>query len=189
MNYKIVTIHGIGFNFDEPETFGPSVTKTLQKFGKVFNCHQPLGEDITYENWSKVLDEYQKTTAIDKNTIIVCHSLGTIFTTKYLYENKLSVYGIIYIAGGYSPNIDDFPVYKDFHFSPEAFEYVSNHSEKRVFLYSSKDRFFPLEAQNYFINLSKSKPIFVQGMGHFGRADGVKKIDIIESIMNDIIKK
>ena len=57
-----------------------------------YDCYTPdlpPIENMSYETWSKEFDKYAK--YINKDSVFVCHSTGSIFIVKYLMEHNLKV--------------------------------------------------------------------------------------------------
>ena len=65
------------------------LNEQLENEGKTVECPQmPVGVgNQNFENWSKVMDNL----TINKNTIIIAHSIAPIFVCKYLITNKIKV--------------------------------------------------------------------------------------------------
>ena len=184
---KFLTVHGLGFNFEEEGTFGPYIINVLNKYGSVTNAKFPLGDGLTPQNWENGMKNLLKTFDIDNQTIIVCHSLGTLFTPKFLAENKLKPYGIICIAGGYPT--DYVGPLLAFAPQPEQMEWCKQNIKKRSFIYSSHDGYFNESAQQSYIEHIGAKPYFLEGYGHFGRADHITDLPILEQVVLDMMKK
>ena len=183
---NIITIHGIGFNFDEPNTFGPWLSERLKKYGSLTNCHFALGDDLTFKNWEKELDKYKN--KLTENTTVVAHSLGTLFVLIYLRKNNLKIGSLISIGAGYNTDYLKNPTYKDFVPSKEDFEYCKNNINNRFMIFSEKDRFFNEKHQQDYIHYLGAKPVYVVGQGHFGRTEGITKIPKVLEIMEEITK-
>ena len=47
----------------------------------------PPREGVIYETWNNILEKYKS--KINKDTIVVAHSIGNEFIIKYLYENNI----------------------------------------------------------------------------------------------------
>ena len=183
---NIVTVHGIGFNFDEPNTFGPWLSKRLQKYGNLTNCHFPLGEGITFANWEKELDKFKDN--LNENSTVVAHSLGTLFILIYLRKNNLKISSLISIAAGYNPAYLNDPTYKDFVPSEQDFEYCKENIKNRYMIFSERDRFFGEKHQQSYIEHLGAESVYLAGQGHFGRKEGVTQIPKVIDIMNEITR-
>lgn len=187
---KFVTIHGTGFNFDEPNTFGPYLTGELSEFGEVYNLHLPLGEKISYANWCNEVDK--NVNLFTEDTIVIAHSLGTFFVPKYLAAKKLQINTFIAIAGGL-PNDNEYGTLDkfatQFKLSKEDCEYIKYNVKNRCFIYSDNDRYFNSDMQQRYINNMNADGIYVEGKGHFGRTEKVTEIPEVIEIVKNILDK
>ena len=183
---EIITIHGIGFNFDEPNTFGPWLSEKLRSYGTLTNCHMPLGDELTFENWESVLNNFKD--KLNENTTIVAHSLGTLFVLIYLNKHNKKIKNLISIGAGYNPEYLKNDTYKDFVPSIEDFEYCKRNIQNKFMVFSEKDRFFSEKHQQDYINFLGAKPIYIPGQGHFGRTEGVTKIPKVIELMEELSK-
>ena len=183
---NFVSVHGIGFNFDEENTFGPWLSERLKRYGKLTNCHFPLGDQMTFKNWELELDKHKQ--ELNQNTTVVAHSLGALFILIYLKKNNLKIGSLISIGAGYNTAYSNHPIYKDFVPSASDFEYCKNNITNRFMIYSDNDRFFTEEHQQSYIKNLDAQPVYVKGQGHFGRSDGVAEIpaavDVLKAIIN-----
>ncbi len=178
MNF--VTFHGMGFNFDEKDTFGPNLTNKLQQFGEVYNCHFDLN-NLEYTNWEETAKNLIKDNLITPNTIIFAHSLGTLFAIKFLAKFNLTPKALISIAGGYHPQMSLHPLLKTFTPTIIDFDFIKHNVKNKVFIYSNNDRFFDELMQQNYIKAGDFKPVFVPNKGHFGRTE--KVLDLDEAIL------
>ena len=185
MNF--VTVHGIGFNFTEPETFGPYIVSNLENLGPVYNCKFPLGDQIKYDIWESVLEKAISSGEVELNekTIVIAHSLGTMFFPKFIAKHNIKVFGLIAIAGGF------YPGYKgptdDFMPTTDEMAYAKNNIKVKHFIYSNNDRYFLPEIQQNYLNAIDAEPHFIPGKGHFGRTEKITSIPEVISIANTLI--
>lgn len=85
---NIFIIHS--YNGDTKESFGPYLVDKLTEIGiNVIFPSFPIKEEATYEKWSEIMDQYLLNGYLNKETIIIAHSLGTHFIPKYLADNNL----------------------------------------------------------------------------------------------------
>ena len=184
MNF--VTIHGLGFDFTQEGTFGPYVISKLKQFGDVYNCKFPLGDQLIYSVWEKTLELAinNNDVKLDQDTIVVAHSLGTMFLPKFITRHNIKLKGFIAIAGGY------YPGYKgptdDFMPTAEEMKYAKNNIKEKHFVYSDNDRYFIKETQQNYITSIDAIPHFIPGKGHFGRTEKITEIPEIEQIVKEM---
>ena len=79
------------YNGDTKESFGPYIKEDAEKLGiKVCFPDFPTKEQAKYSNWCAVMDEYLMNGELNFESIIVAHSLGTLFIPKYLSDRKVT---------------------------------------------------------------------------------------------------
>ena len=183
---NIITIHGIGFNFDEPNTFGPYLTEHLKKYGEITNCHMPLGENLTFKNWENELNKFKNN--LNEKTIVVAHSLGTLFVLIFLNKYNLKINTLISIGAGYNTDYLKNSTFKDFVPTKEDFSYCNKNIKNKFMIFSEKDRFFSEKHQQDYIKLLGAQPVYIPGQGHFGRTEGVTEIPKVVEIVDALVK-
>lgn len=79
----------------------PSIIERAEKSKakEIVAPHFPLLKDITFEKWESIFKTILN--KIDKNTIIIAHSLSTLFIVKMALKYKLSFKALICVAGGF----------------------------------------------------------------------------------------
>ena len=74
----------------------------------VFFPHFPIRDEATFESWDAVLSAEANTGRFGENTIVITHSLSTLFLPRYLSEHNIRIGGHISCAGFLDdPVIDD----------------------------------------------------------------------------------
>lgn len=182
-----ILLHGMSSYLEDG--FGHGVIERAKKLGlNIIIPHFPLKEKITIENWEETALQYKKYFA---NSIIICHSLSTMFILKFLHKYQLTCLGLITVAGGYIKKVvvPSFLYLKTFIPTLEDFAYAKRFISDRYSFYSSEDKIFTQKQLKDYMNLLDSKAIFLENCGHFGLQSGVKDIPEIEKILVDIINK
>ncbi|MDR0978520.1 MAG: alpha/beta hydrolase [Lachnospiraceae bacterium] len=185
MGNNLFIIHG--YNGDTTETFGNYVKTESEKLGiQAYMPNFPIRQEATYENWSEVMDTYWQKGLINKNTIIVAHSLATHFVPKYIADRNIQIQLYISLAGFLNDNSgreDIRTVVERFKPADEEIEKAINLMENRYAIYSDNDHLNPKEELERYADKFKANKIFISGIGHMGRRAGVKQIpEIIEII-------
>ena len=139
----------------------------------------PSGENTTYENWAKVLDEY--TSSISDDSLVVCHSVGNEFIIKYLAKNHQEVNTYIGLAGFAevfkSEGRDVLnAVVEEFLVSDEEKQLFIKLSKARYAIYSDDDHIVPFEVLAAFPEEINAKPILIPNIGHMGHKSGLEKL-------------
>ena len=139
----------------------------------------PSGENTTYENWAKVLDEY--TSSISDDSIVVCHSVGNEFIIKYLAKNHQEVNTYIGLAGfaeKFHVKGKDIlnSVVENFLVSSEEKQKFISLTKNRYAIYSDDDHIVPFEVLAAFPKEIDAKPILIPNIGHMGHRSGLEKL-------------
>lgn len=177
-----IFMHGMSSHLEQ--TFGEKVALRAKNAGfNVYFPHFPLKKEITLEGWYKVAEDYID--LFDKDTVVICHSLSTLFILKFLRKHKLHCHTLIAVAGGYDNEITDenFSYLKDFMPSELDFEYAKQHVKQRYAIYSNDDHIFTQKQLQNYRELLKAQPIFIKDCGHFGMTSGVKDIAVISQLL------
>ncbi len=182
---QIVVIHG-GSTFDSSETYSYFLDsfvvnldrlryqrdwkETLQEeLGSAFDVllpKMPNNTNAQYMEWKKMFEKIMD--KVDENVVLIGHSLGALFLTKYLSENSLSkkVRSVFLVAAPF----DDQSRESLGSFGIDVSK-VGNIQEKvgSIFLYFSKDD--PAvsfsEADKYAQKLPQATLRTLDGRGHF----------------------
>ena len=177
---KYVILHG-SFGSNEGNWF-PWLKKELQNGGKqVFVPQMPVGVgNQNFESWSNELDKL----AIDKNTIIIAHSIAPVFVCKYLIRNNIRVKKLIFVCGfnnylGINSDYDavNEPMYLN------NLEDVKKYCDNIVCFYSDNDPYVRFDVERQFADTIADKQIIIKGGGHINSESGFEKF---EELLNHI---
>lgn len=177
---KYVILHG-SFGSNEGNWF-PWLKQELQDRSKqVFTPQMPVGVGKqNFESWSKELDIL----AIDKNTIVIAHSIAPVFVCKYLVKNKIKVKKLIFVCGfnnylGINPdyNAVNEPMYFD------NLEDVKDYCDDIVCFYSDNDPYVEFNIEKQFADAVADEQIVIKDGGHINSESGFTKF---EEILNYI---
>ena len=179
-----------GFNGDTIYTFGPYLKEELEKRGyNVVMPEFPIRSEATYKGWSSILNKYKK--FFNKDTIIVCHSIGNPFIIRYLSENKLKADLYVSVAGFCKlfevPGRDDLTnAFIDFKVNKEDIDYCTKNIAHRYSLYSDNDHVIPFDVLQDFVLQINSTPVFIKGVGHMGNRDNIFSLPQIVEIVDNL---
>lgn len=176
---NVFIIHGVGGH--PGENWFPWLKKELESAGcKVFVPQFPTPENQTLDSWLEVLDGYND--RLDKDSIVVGHSLGVAFLLNVLEKHRVKA--AFLVAGFVGKAGNDFdPVMKTF--SQRKFDWDSirrNCGHFEVF-HSDNDPYLPIArgkevADNLGVRLK-----IIKGGGHFNERAGYKQFPLLlESI-------
>lgn len=186
---NLFIIHG--YNGDTLETFGEYVKKESEKLGfEVYMPRFPIKQDATYNGWTEVMNKYLENGLINENTVIVAHSLGTLFTPRYLADKDKKIGLYISIAGFLKDNSgreDIEKVVNEFKPTEEQIDISIKLMNNKYAIYSDNDHLNPIEELAKYAERLNATKKFIKGVGHMGRKSGVKEIPEIIEIIKEIM--
>ena len=149
----------------------------------------PSQVGVIYKNWKMILDEYKN--YIDRDTIIVAHSIGNEFIIKYLVENNLDIKLYISLAGFAevfeNEGKDDLNrAVKEFLITEQEINKFKELVDKKYSIYSDNDHIVPLKVLEKYPKMIDAKSMLIKGIGHMGKKSGLENIpEVIEIIENN----
>ena len=185
---NIFVIHG--YNGDTSETFGPYIQKECEKRNiECFFPTFPIKQNATFENWAEGMDEFLEKNLLNEETIVIAHSLGTLFWPRYATLRNIKIHTFISIAGfteDHSGREDLSEVVERFKPTEEDYKNFVKLTKNRFSIYSDNDHLNPQKELEKYAETIKAKKVFMEGMGHFGRKSGVKELPEVVKIIDEI---
>lgn len=185
---NIFVIHS--YNGDTADSFAPSVEKLAEEnhIEYVFP-HFPVRSKASYESWSAVMDKYRS--LINEETVIIAHSLGTLFIPRYIAGHQLKIRAYISVAGymNYEGRADLEEIMKNFYPSEEDFSECEKLISQRYSLYSDHDRMNERAKLIRYADLLNADQIMVAGAGHFDPQAGIREIIPLNEILLGLISE
>ena len=202
MTKKVVAIHG-GNTFSSYEEYFESLKNSevhldwmkskshwkstletnLGSQYEVFLPRMPLSDNADYELWKlwfeKVLD------ALDDTPILVGHSLGAMFLTKYYSESiqAKKVPAVLLVAPEFFRPKEEEEKKTSFHLTSDI-ERLSNNVEKIVFFYSKDDAVVLFENMEKYKNVVPDAEYQVfTDKGHFLGDDFPEIVEVIKGLV------
>lgn len=177
---NVFIVHG---SYGKPfENWFPWMEKELEK--KDISCVIPTFPTPAHQNydaWSELLDYYVEKGFITSETVMVGHSCGAVFISKYLNQNNLSVKALITVAGYnhfYSNNhMDD--LNGSFYFNEGDAASLRANIPVRISYYADNDPFIPQEKLVEFVCLIDAKAVLVKNAGHFNASAGYNEFQLL----------
>ena len=169
MKEKYIILHG-SFGSKDGNWF-PWLKEQLESKNKeVLVPQMPVGVGKqNYDNWANVLDEMN----VDENTIIIAHSIASIFVCKYLIKNKINVKKLIFVCGfnnyfGIDPDFDavNEPMFIDNYFD------VKNYCDDIICFYSDNDPYVKFEVEKEFADTISNEQYVIHNGGHINAESG-----------------
>lgn len=134
-----------------------------------------------FKSWSNVLDRL----AIDKNTIIIAHSIAPVFVCKYLIKNKIRIKKLISVCGfnnylGINPDYDavNKPMYLG------NLQDVKECCDNIVCFYSDNDPYVKYNSEKQFADTIANKQVIIKNGGHINSESGFDKFEELLKYIN-----
>ncbi|MDP2946614.1 MAG: alpha/beta hydrolase [Nanoarchaeota archaeon] len=175
---NIFIIHG---SYGHPEeNWFPWLKSVLEKLGcNVFVPKFPTPENQSLENRIKVFEKYKK--HLDKNSIVVGHSIGPAFLLNILEKNDNPIKAAFFVSG-FSGLLNDLNFDKiNNSFADKRFDWkkIKKNCQRFFIFHSDNDPYAPLEkAEELAKNLSV-EVILVKNAGHFNEKAGYIKFNLL----------
>ena len=119
---------------------------------------------------------------INENTTIIAHSIGPIFISKFLTENKIKVKKLIFVCGfnNYLGINEDYDaVNESMYFNnPEE---VKKYADEIICFYSDNDPYVKYEVEKDFADKVATTQVILPNAGHINSESGY---DIFEEIVS-----
>lgn len=137
---------------------------------KGYQCFVPTLppiEDMSYDSWQREFDKYKQ--YINKDSIVIGHSTGSVFLVKYLMKNHLKVEKFIGVVSFNNKNKyavkPEWDKINESFFVPNLKDFI-NYANERVCFYSPTD-IFDFESLDLFATTIEAKKIIIENAGHF----------------------
>ena len=209
LKYNYVIVHG---TFGHPgENWFPWLAEAISSLDKSGNTskedilipHFPSSSYADYDSWKSVLMGYIDSGIINKDTIFICHSLGPLFISRVLIEEKVKVKGLISVeaAANHLMGNESFDRINSTFFVPswEYLDQLKDYIDFNYCFYTDNDPHIPYNILKKYIDHAATKSFFIQGAGHFNESSGyttfpqllelIKQIEIDENVNVDSIEK
>lgn len=184
---NVFLIHGsIGKPFEnwfpwlEEELSTNSIPCTIPSF--------PTPEHQDYNDWERLMDYYVELGTVNKDTVLVGHSCGSVFLVHYLLKKKIKVSAVICFSG-YNNYISGYEfmdkLNRSFYMNSNTID-ITPYADKVFAFYGDDDPNIPQEFLSSFAaNIGAQKVKCVKGAGHFNATAGYTKCALaLETIMS-----
>ena len=185
MDCNVFIIHGAEGH--PKENWFPWLKKELELLDcKLFVPQFPTPKNQTLSKWLKVFDKYKN--YINKNSIVVGHSLGVIFLLNIL--EVYSVRAAFFVAGFCSDPENELSSSMNT-FTNKTFNWskIKNNC-KNFFIYQSdNDPYVPVSKGKELAKNLDSKLIIIKNAGHFNEESGYIKFELLLNNIKKVITK
>lgn len=183
---QVIIVHGFK---GKPDTnWKPWLKAKLEESGvSVEVPEMPKSDNPIANGWVQKLSDTVGQS--NDTTYLVGHSLGCITILRYLesLNEGQKIDGCVFIAG-FTGRFSKYNGGHDTFFDHELdWEAIKTRCDTFIALHSSNDKNVELEQLNLFKEKLNAKTILVEGMGHFGSADGVYEVPLVFDELNKLI--
>ena len=183
---KALIIHG-AYGHPEENWF-PWLKKELEKEEiEVYVPKFPTPEGQTLDNWMNIFQEYIK--LLDKNSIIVGHSLGPAFILNVLETFDVSIRAAFLVAPFIgllgNPTFDS--INKTFTDKDFDWDKIKSKCQKFYIYISDNDPYVPMEKAKFLAKKLEAVFKVVHGAGHFNEAAGYTKFELLLKDIKEIL--
>ena len=168
-NYFVV--HALGNTAND--YWYPWLKKHIESKGyECFTPTLPPIDKMSYQSWAKEFDKYKK--YLNKDSVVIGHSTGSIFLVKYLMEKNIKVekyIGVVSFNKGNtnSPHPDWEEINKTFFV--KDLENFKNYAKERICFYSPTD-IYDYNILNEFATKIEAQKEIIENAGHFTATTG-----------------
>ena len=182
---RVIVVHCWG---GSPGTHWYSSLKAeLEKRGfRVELLEMPDTNYPAIEKWVPYLAKAVGT--LDKDTILVGHSVGGQTIMRYLETAKGQAGGVIFVGGWFTLTNVETPTEKKVAHpwvtTPIDFAKVKNAARKIIAFFSDNDTYVPLENVQLFRKNLGAETIVEKNKGHFTEDDGITEVpEVLEAVL------
>lgn len=179
---NVFVIHS--YNGDTIESLAPGIEQVCSENNIPYYFPMfPIRENATYESWEQVLNEYKA--ILNKDSIVIAHSLGTLFFPKYVAKNNIEINTYVSVAGFlcYTGREDLERIIKKFVPSETEMETSTRLINNIYSIYSDNDEMNSIQNLEQYANKLKANKILIKGAGHFNPKSKIKDIQELREIV------
>ena len=173
-----IIIHG---SYGTPnENWFPWLKSELERLNyKVFIPKFPTPENQSLESWLNIFEGYKK--YLNKNTILIGHSLGPVFILNVLENIDKKIKACFFVSGflGLLNNRDFDTINKTFVNKEFNWDKIKNNCCNFTLYHSDNDPYVSIEKAKELSNKLNSKLNIIKNAGHFNEKAGYTKFDIL----------
>ena len=188
---SIFILHSL--NGDTLKMWGKDIKETFTLKGiDVIMPEFPIRAESSYEKFEKILEDYIDNGQLNRDSIVIAHSIGNAYFVRFCKEKEYEPKAYIAVAPGavyeYPSNRTDYivEVKKQAYVKEDVFEYIKNIKTDKHVLYSDEDD-NNLEKFTIFIEDTNSKGIYLKGYNHFDGYHNIEKVPELIELINKLL--
>lgn len=174
------------WNGNTKYSFAPFIEDICKQYNiNYYFIEFPKGEEATYRSWETTFDYYINNNILNKDSLVIAHSMGTSFIPKYLQNHNIKFNTYISIAGATKFINDENLQQKVKEFRPTIFGLVRlrNNVNNKYAIYSDNDNICLKEGLEEYANIIEAQKIIIKGYGHFGPKSNVSKVEELNKLV------
>ncbi|MEQ4670301.1 RBBP9/YdeN family alpha/beta hydrolase [Providencia manganoxydans] len=179
-NKKVIIIHG--YTASPEKNWFPWLKEQLEQQGvvvKVPAMPDPLSPDP--QRWQQHLLDAQ--IELDKDTVVIGHSLGCVTLLRYLASQQQQVGGYLLVSG-FTEEQATLPELKAHTDISLDYANLKSLSDKRISIISSNDSIVSPQSSRTLATLLETEVITVENAGHFLDREGFSEFPLILKVLN-----
>lgn len=179
-NKKVIIIHG--YTASPEKNCFPWLKEQLEQQGvvvKVPAMPDPLSPDP--QRWQQHLLDAQ--IELDKDTVVIGHSLGCVTLLRYLASQQQQVGGYLLVSG-FTEEQATLPELKAHTDISLDYANLKSLSDKRISIISSNDSIVSPQSSRTLATLLETEVITVENAGHFLDREGFSEFPLILKVLN-----
>lgn len=188
---NIFILHSL--NGDTLRIWGKDIKNKFEEKGiKVSLPEFPIRSESRYEKFENILKVYLENGELNENTIVIAHSIGNAYFTRFAKENNYIPKAYVAIAPGavyeYPTNRTDYivEVRKQAFVKQDVFDYVKNNIDNKYCLYSDEDD-NNLEKFTRFVTDTGAIGMYLKNYNHFDGYHDIYEIPELVDLLNKLI--
>lgn len=185
---SVILVHG---SYGKPyENWFPWLEGKLSKEG--IRCTVPTfpsPKHQRYADWSKLLDYYLEMGYIDKETILIGHSCGSVFLARYFLEKpELEASCLVTVSGynGFISGNEEMDALNSDFYTEYPLEEIKRRVRQVHSFYSKNDPFIPFSYLEEFARELEGQEHVIENAGHFNSAAGLDTFPELFDLINSI---
>ncbi|MEX9784451.1 RBBP9/YdeN family alpha/beta hydrolase [Providencia manganoxydans] len=179
-NKKVIIIHG--YTASPEKNWFPWLKAQLEQQGvvvKVPAMPDPLSPNP--QRWQQHLLDAQ--IELDKDTVVIGHSLGCVTLLRYLASQQQQVGGYLLVSG-FTEEQATLPELKAHTDISLDYANLKSLSDKRISIISSNDSIVSPQSSRTLATLLETEVITVENAGHFLDREGFSEFPLILKVLN-----
>ena len=189
---NIFVLHSL--NGDTLKFWGADIKQEFDKTVEVYLPEFPIRAESAYQKFYEILSHYFDDGRLNKDSIVICHSIGVPYFVRFSKAHKFVPKAFISVAPGAIYPYDD-PTRNDYIVEaraqalpkPEDFAWVKNNIKNKWCLYSDEDSPIKRMHSEMFAREIGAQRMYLKGYNHFSGYNKCYKIPELKELVKKLI--